>query len=149
MLLPGSRFGIARVALWILDQTKMLRRFHLDRFIIRWIKSFRKDPVVVWVKQDHVRSNGSRISVDLHEMQVNHLVEAMLYIRKNELTARVLFVHAYTHIDRIPSELKANIKILDEAFPSITLDLVFVKGSFEPKVGFRSEERIEHRLTIF
>lgn len=126
MLLPGSRFGIARVALWILDQTKMLRRFHLDRFIIRWIKSFRKDPVVVWVKQDHV----------------NHLVEAMLYIRKNELTARVLFVHAYTHIDRIPSELKANIKILDEAFPSITLDLVFVKGSFEPKLVEATSEAL-------
>ncbi|KAB5594854.1 Transcription-associated protein 1 [Ceratobasidium theobromae] len=116
MLLPSSRLKIARIILWILDQTQAFQGWHLDRLIIRWIKHFRKDPVVVWVKEDHV----------------NHLVEAMLYIRKNELTARVKFIHVYKDIESIPSELKANIKILDEAFPSITLDLIFIQGTFEP-----------------
>lgn len=57
-----------------------------------------------------------------------------MYIRKNELAARVLFLHAYMDIDNIPSELEANIKILDEAFPSTTLDLVFIKGTYGPTV---------------
>jgi hypothetical protein len=58
----------------------------------------------------------------------------MLYVQRNELTSRVMFINAYTDIDCIPSELKANVKILDEAFPSITLDLVFIKGEFGPAV---------------
>ncbi|EUC65056.1 AAAP amino acid permease, putative, partial [Rhizoctonia solani AG-3 Rhs1AP] len=63
---------------------------------------------------------------------INHLVQAMLYIRKNELTSHVKLVHVYKTISTIPSELKANIRILDEAFPSITLDLVFIQGDFSP-----------------
>ncbi|KAL5635173.1 hypothetical protein ACGC1H_003014 [Rhizoctonia solani] len=116
MLLPGSRLKIARVVLWILDQTKSLQRWHLDKWIVSWIKRFRKDPIALWVKGDHI----------------NHLVRAMLYIRKNELTSHVKLVHVYKTISTIPSELKANIRILDEAFPSITLDLVFIQGDFSP-----------------
>ncbi|KAG8746440.1 hypothetical protein FRC11_012703, partial [Ceratobasidium sp. 423] len=116
MLLPGSRLGIARVALWVLDQTKSLQRRHLDRRLVSWIKCFREDPIVLWVKGDHI----------------NHLVRAILYIQRNELTSRVKLVHAYKNISIIPSELKANTRILDEAFPSITLDLVFIQGEFSP-----------------
>ncbi|CAE6433205.1 unnamed protein product [Rhizoctonia solani] len=116
MLLPGSRLKITRVVLWILDQTKALQRWQLDKWIVSWIKRFRKDPIALWVKGDHI----------------NHLVQAMLYIRKNELTSHVKLVHVYKTISTIPSELKANIRILDEAFPSITLDLVFIQGDFSP-----------------
>ncbi|KAJ1307239.1 hypothetical protein OPQ81_001352 [Rhizoctonia solani] len=118
MLLSSSRLKIARVALWVLDQTKPLQRWHLDRRIVSWIKHFREDPIVLWVKGDHI----------------NHLVRAILYIRKNELTSRVKLVHVYKDISMIPSELKANTRILDEAFPSITLDLVFILGEFSPEL---------------
>ncbi|KAG8751122.1 hypothetical protein FRC12_012588 [Ceratobasidium sp. 428] len=66
----------------------------------------------------------------------------MLYIRKNELTSRVLFVHAYMDVRSIPSELEANIKILDEAFPSTTLDLVFIKGEFGPILVEAASEKL-------
>jgi hypothetical protein len=39
-------------------------------------------------------------------------------------------MHSYQNAEDIPSELALNVKILDEAFPSITLDLVFVLGTF-------------------
>lgn len=64
-----------------------------------------------------------------------HLLESILYVRKNEPTARIVFAHAYQHVEDIPSELAPNVKILDEAFPSITLDLVFVQGTFGPAVS--------------
>ncbi len=84
-------------------------------------------------------------------LQIYDLVEAISYIKRNEVTARIVFVHAYDIASHIPSELEANVKILDEAFPvgghheaiacansvshqSITLDLVFVKGRFNPTV---------------
>ncbi|GAA5864700.1 hypothetical protein JCM8547_008274 [Rhodosporidiobolus lusitaniae] len=35
-------------------------------------------------------------------------------------------------VDDIPSELEANFRILDEAFPSITIDLVFLQAPFSP-----------------
>jgi hypothetical protein len=44
-------------------------------------------------------------------------VEAISYIKKNEVTARIVFAHAYDVASDIPSELEANVKILDEAFP--------------------------------
>ncbi|CAE7052581.1 unnamed protein product [Rhizoctonia solani] len=50
MLLPESRFKIARIVLWVLDQTKSLQHRHFDKRVVSWIKRFRKDPVVLWVK---------------------------------------------------------------------------------------------------
>lgn len=47
----------------------------------------------------------------------------------------MVFIHAYEALDRIPSELEANCKILDEAFPAMTVDLAFLKGSFSPAVS--------------
>ncbi|KAG1787462.1 hypothetical protein EV424DRAFT_1466956 [Suillus variegatus] len=37
------------------------------------------------------------------------------------------------HSGDIPSEMEANARILDEAFPEITVDLMFVEGQFDPK----------------
>ena len=68
-------------------------------------------------------------------MQIPSLLEAALYVRRNEATARLIFVHAYDRTENIPSEIEANCKILDEAFPSMTIDLVFLKGTFSPSVS--------------
>ena len=70
-----------------------------------------------------------------HAIQIYHLVDTILYVRKNEPTARIIFMHVYQNVEDIPSELAPNVKILDEAFPSITLDLVFVQGTFRPAVS--------------
>jgi hypothetical protein len=67
---------------------------------------------------------------------VHHLLEAVIYVKQNEPTARIVFIHAYKTVDEIPPELAPNVKILDEAFPSITLDLIFVQGYFEPTVSY-------------
>lgn len=49
--------------------------------------------------------------------KIYNLVEAILYVRSNEPTKRIIFVHAYEDVETIPTELEANSKILDEAFP--------------------------------
>ncbi|KAG8905917.1 hypothetical protein FRB99_007997 [Tulasnella sp. 403] len=120
LLFIKSRVKIGRVAMWLYDQVTALHQWKVtrgwDASIVKWMSRLRKRPICVWVKTD-----------DIH-----NLVEAILYVRRNELTARVIFVHAYDSIDMIPSELEANVKILDEAFPGITVDLVFLKGKFSP-----------------
>ncbi|KAJ9105383.1 hypothetical protein QFC21_001752 [Naganishia friedmannii] len=64
------------------------------------------------------------------------MVEALIYVRNNENTSRVAFVHAYDLVDDIPSELVANAKLVDEAFPDITVDLQLVPlhGGFTPSL---------------
>ena len=59
----------------------------------------------------------------------------------------MMFIHAYETTDRIPSELEANSKILDEAFPAMTIDLVFLKGSFCPTVRVIALEIMSLMLT--
>ncbi|QRV74785.1 amino acid permease [Ceratobasidium sp. AG-Ba] len=123
---PANPGLIARIILWLSSQTALSKR-QIDRRVIQWIRRLRRKPIVVWVKEDHV----------------NHLIQAMLYIQRNEVAARVLFVHAYADATQsVPSELEANIRILDEAFPSITLDLVFVKGVFGPVLVEAMSEKL-------
>ncbi|KIJ98667.1 hypothetical protein K443DRAFT_626861, partial [Laccaria amethystina LaAM-08-1] len=73
----------------------------------------------------------------------------ILYVRKNEETSNLKIVHFYQEEEGIPSELEANLKskflfyffiyltnlfsVLDEAFPEITIDLILVQDSFNPK----------------
>lgn len=75
-------------------------------------------------------------------------MEAVLYVRRNEPTGRIIFVHAYQVIEGIPSELAPNVKILDEAFPAITLDLVFVQGKFDPVVCLPLSPSLQGGLTL-
>jgi hypothetical protein len=73
--------------------------------------------------------------------QTKNLVNFILYIRNNETTAHVIFVHAYQDAESIPLDVAADIKVLDEAFRTITIDLMFVRGKFGPAV---SRYRIFH-----
>ena len=53
------------------------------------------------------------------------MLRALLSAQKNVPDARtVIFVHAYGTIDAIPSELHPNVRLLDEAFPTITVEFV-------------------------
>ena len=53
------------------------------------------------------------------------MLRALLSVQENVPDARtVIFVHAYGTIDAIPSELHPNVRLLDEAFPTITVEFV-------------------------
>lgn len=57
----------------------------------------------------------------------------ILYVCKSEPTSLVKLVHFNDpKCPEIPSELEANAKILDEAFPELTIDLIIVPERFEP-----------------
>jgi len=118
-----TELELARMLMWLYDQGTALQRWKFargwDAAIIKWMNRLKARPICVWVKGD-----------DIH-----NLLEAILYVRKNEITSRIIFLHAYEHIEDTPAELEANVKILDEAFPSITLDLIFLKGIFTPSVS--------------
>ncbi|EEB97515.1 hypothetical protein MPER_03148 [Moniliophthora perniciosa FA553] len=67
----------------------------------------------------------------------------ILYVSRYQETSCVKIVHFLEEEAGVPSELKANaktsdtlterlLKVLDEAFPEITIDLIIVEASFNP-----------------
>jgi hypothetical protein len=48
----------------------------------------------------------------------------VLYVATSEETSCMKLVHFYDDACPVPSEMEPNWKILDEAFPGITIDLV-------------------------
>lgn len=111
---------ILRVALQLYSVSPLVR-WRLTRgwqgLLVSSYKARRAARVCVWIKND-----------DIHVM-----LRALLSVQKNVPDARtVIFVHAYKTIDAIPSELHPNARLLDEAFPTITVDLAFVSGCFNP-----------------
>ncbi|EJD51231.1 hypothetical protein AURDEDRAFT_83563 [Auricularia subglabra TFB-10046 SS5] len=117
-------------AYWMLDQLPTGGRVsRLGQRITSTITHLRHKPVACLVKTD----------------QIDTLLEMMLYIQDNEPTSCVKIVHFYANsIDTIPSELEANTHIIDEAFPHITVDLLFVQAPFTPA----AVEALSHRLGI-
>ncbi|KAM0747576.1 hypothetical protein T439DRAFT_305359 [Meredithblackwellia eburnea MCA 4105] len=112
----SRRARCAKVAWWVLDRWKWTKG--LAGRIVETMLKMKGRAVVVFVETD----------------EVGILFERLQYVRENEETSCVKLVHCYRSIENIPSELEANFKILDEALPSITVDLIFVQGNFSPSL---------------
>ncbi|CAF3907204.1 unnamed protein product [Adineta steineri] len=69
--------------------------------------------------------------------------KAILYVRENELTNFLKICHIYEHEIDIPPMLEANIKFLDKQYPKLCLDLVLVKGRFDPPTVKKLSEQLD------
>ncbi|KAJ7605577.1 hypothetical protein FB45DRAFT_766756 [Roridomyces roridus] len=82
----------------------------------------------------------------------------ILYVRENEETSCIKMVHFCGDEEDgegIPSELEVNAKILDEAFPEITIDLadhetlqIIVQGAFTPVNVASLAQRLQIRTGL-
>jgi hypothetical protein len=93
--------------------------------LISWYKSRRAARVCVWIKNDDVRCEMFPFVLvrPCSLVQIHVMLRALLSVQKNLPDARtVIFVHAYRSIDAIPSELHPNARLLDEAFPTVTVE---------------------------
>lgn len=59
------------------------------------------------------------------------------------LPGLIKLVHFYDQIEEIPSEFEANYRILDEIYPSVTVELVFVQANFNPKNIIAVSKKLE------
>ncbi|KAJ7611398.1 amino acid permease-domain-containing protein [Mycena polygramma] len=114
---------LLRAVYWTYDQYPVLHRLAGSKSwgaaLVGVIAKLKRQPVCVLVRTD----------------EINHLLHILLYVRENEETSCVKIVHfcdAESEEGGVPSELEANAKILDEAFPEITIDLIIVQGAFSP-----------------
>lgn len=60
--------------------------------------------------------------------------KAMLYVRNNEHTNRVKVVTVVENKKDVPTKLKRDLEFLDEAYPSIDIEFVVLKGEFTPEL---------------
>lgn len=75
-----------------------------------------------------------------------HLLQALLYLSRNEPSVgHLTLAHCYRSVDAIPAELEANHQLVDEAFPHITVDLVFFDGA-RSRRGARTGEDAEEMM---
>ncbi|THH31703.1 hypothetical protein EUX98_g2455 [Antrodiella citrinella] len=126
------KVSIVRSMFWLYDQSPML---HIAPGTKSW-----GDMMTAAVKQMRRQSVCLLINTD----EINRLFHKVLYVKQNEETSCIKLVHFYEVDEGIPSEMEANWRILDEAFPEITVDLVLVRGEFTPA----RVAALSHRLQI-
>lgn len=117
-----KRCWLWKLCYWIYDQMDVLHRQFphfsekVEIFIQRNIKNIRKRPVVFFLKTD-----------EPHVMN-----KAIQYIKKNEDAGVIKFIHFYEKLEDIPEDLEKNHRMLDEIYPKIQIDLIFVLGEYSP-----------------
>lgn len=118
----ARRVDLARVALWLVEHQRFssfgLVSSKLEKQLIGWIRSERSHPVIYFTKSD----------------DISVLANALYYIEQNEPTSKCKLVHCYKSIDAIPEQLDETFQLVDEIFPTVTVDLVFVEAPFTPQV---------------
>lgn len=60
------------------------------------------------------------------------LNEAALYVLKNEQTRNLTICHIYQNIKEVPKILIQQVKAIDQIYPRLKIDLLLVKGTFDP-----------------
>ncbi|PWZ03009.1 hypothetical protein BCV70DRAFT_197245 [Testicularia cyperi] len=122
LLVLAHRVDIARVMVWLVEHHRQTLSWRLltgaEKRIIRWIRGERRSPVIYFTKTD----------------DISVLVNALAYIQRNEPTSKCKLVHCYGSIEEIPEQLDETFQLVDEIFPMVTVDLVFVEAPFTPQV---------------
>ncbi|SJL10090.1 uncharacterized protein ARMOST_13472 [Armillaria ostoyae] len=123
---------LLRCIYWTYDQYPMLHRWNATKLwasrLMNVMTRLRRKPVCILAKTD----------------EISYLMRMILYVQKNEETSFLKIIHFAEEEEGIPSELEANARILDEAFPEITIDLLIVHNAFDPS----NVAALAHRLQI-
>ncbi|KAK0236350.1 AAAP amino acid permease [Armillaria nabsnona] len=123
---------LLRCIYWTYDQYPMLHRWNATKLwasrLMNLMTRLRRKPVCILAKTD----------------EISYLMRMILYVQKNEETSFLKIIHFAEEEEGIPSELEANARILDEAFPEITIDLLIVRNAFDPS----NVAALAHRLQI-
>ncbi|KAL0094978.1 amino acid permease-domain-containing protein [Phycomyces blakesleeanus] len=110
-----------KLCYWLFDQMDFFHRFEsfskkAESFIQNRIQNIRKAPCAFFLKTD-----------EPHVMN-----KAIQYIKHNEDCGHIKLIHIYNKVGDIPELMENHHRTLDEIYPKIQIDLVFVQGTFDP-----------------
>jgi len=125
VLVMFGRIRLLKIFLYFMAKNK-----YLNKWFGEWIKGQVKeinDQTVIFL------TNTDYLSI---------LNKAILYTSENELTHRLIFLHVYQDPEQIPQHLGKHTAILDNVYPKMKLDLVLVRGEFNPRTIGQISERL-------
>ncbi|KAI7862731.1 amino acid permease-domain-containing protein [Spinellus fusiger] len=116
-----KRLQLLKLCYWLFSQETFFCRFSslsnkVELFFQSNIKKIRSQPCVFFLKTD-----------EPHIMN-----KAIQYIKKNEDSGHIKFVHIYERVQDIPEQIETHHRTLDEVYPKIQIDLIFIQGKFDP-----------------
>jgi amino acid transporter len=78
------------------------------------------------------RINSQQVVFFTRGDNIANLNRVMLYVQRNEHTNKIKMVHVIKPGEKPLAKLEADIKLLDEAYPQIDIELVTIHGTFGP-----------------
>jgi amino acid transporter len=116
----------------------MLFRHHLLRFVLT-VANDMVARIRAYNRRINTAIQGQLDAIESHGVifftkgdAVSSLNRAVLYVLQNEITKRLTIIHVYEDAKDIPDRLRSDLKILDEIYPEIRIELVLRKGIFGP-----------------
>jgi len=113
VMLMFVRIRLLKILLYFLSKNPFFKR-HLGHWIRSQIKQIYGQQMIFFSKND----------------DISVLNKAVLYARDNELTNWLKIVHVYS--DSPPPQIANDVKTLDRIYPKTRIDLILVKGEFNP-----------------
>lgn len=121
VMLMLARHNLLLGLLWIAnDFTKSIQRYNskLRERVQPWLDKIKSHGVIFFTKGDDAA----------------HLNQAMLYVKENEITQHVSVIHVYENKEDIPDRLEKDLRMLDELYPEIKIELILIEGKFVPEL---------------
>jgi len=136
--------GTAFLILVTLVRSKLLKIFLFFSQIT--LRKFRKsrERVSTYISKAIQKINSQSVVFLASKDDPAYLNKAILYVRDNEQTSWIRFVHVFEEEHLIPPNLQRNIEFLDHCYPKLRLDLITVRGTFNPT----TVEKIAQQLNI-
>lgn len=123
------RVQILKIALAV-SRAALERLRHLNRWlsgsIVNRINGINSQEVIFFSKGDSLPT----------------LNRAALYVLGNEQTQRLKVIHCYEKEENIPTQLSEQLKIIDQIYPELRVDLLLVHGKFGPELIERLAQRL-------
>ena len=115
-------------------RVQMLKLTHF--FLKKIFKFFRvENPSVLKNLADIIQDiNSQPIAFFAKHATLSLINKAVLYVRQNEDCGWLKIIHIYEDEKSIDPLFERNIRMIDETYPKIRIDLVLVKGVFSPKI---------------
>ncbi|KAI9304827.1 amino acid permease-domain-containing protein, partial [Cunninghamella echinulata] len=121
LMIMLKRGRLLQIFYWLMDRSSQTYGFmqiseKLGGVLEKKIIQLRQQPTVFFINTD----------------EPHILNKAILYVQENEDSSHIKFVYIYDRIDQIPPLLETNHRLLDEVYPKIQIDLIFIQGHFNP-----------------
>eukprot|EP01137_Pigoraptor_chileana_P007980 Opistho-2@54254 len=139
----------------------MFQRKRLLKILLTWLRPMegRPPPVTRWAKFIEWLAARAVVSMQglcaqqivflLKEPDVVLMNKVALYIRDNEDSSWIKFVHIYDRDDNIPSSFIEYTHFLDMVYPKMRFDFVAAKGAFDHETLAQLSQRLNIPLHFF